>query len=408
MGVYDLYRKQVGSTLTDKQLIECDMTQQIKDNFTKQPNYHQVYRNLETATPYDVLITTGNIKDNSVGYKNLISYPYDTYIFDNGDYIHMTYGGESTTWLLTSLDKPSLYEVKGRIERCNNDLKWIDNYGEVKSYKCVISDVLKEDRFKDSKNITLPDGFISVEVQGNAFTDTLNINKRFLFNGQAWKLRSIMDLVDKNTRTFIMVKDTVNEATDDLINNIADAYEYDYELVINQDDFEQAIGYSSTLSSTLTLNGEVSTEAIEWLSSNITKATINSSTGLINLLGLGSVNFTARMVDNISVNDSITVSITATPSGISENIISPNIANVLKDETQIYTVYNYVDNVQSADTFTFVPSGALSRYYTLTSINGNSFSVKSLGYTSTKLTITCTNNTDSSTVTKEISLKGLW
>ena len=407
MGVYDLYRKRVNSTLTDSEIAQCEMAQQIKDNFKQQPNYHQVYKNLDNSTMYDVLITNGSVKDKSVGYKMLISYPYDTFVFDSGDYVNFTYGGVDTTWLLTSIDKTYLYDTKGRIERCNNDLKWIDQFGNIQSYKCVILDALKEDRVKDNKTIMISDGYIMVEVQENNDTKLIRDNKRFIFNGNAYKVRSVINFVDTNTMTFVMVTDTINNETDDLVNNIANAYGYTYEISINQSDFEQSVGYTSSLSYTLLLNGNESNEAVEWISSNEEIATINNN-GEIELLDEGSITFTVRMVNNPSISDSITVTSTAIPSGISENIISPNITEILQEDTQIYTVYNYVDNVQTSDEFTVSLSGALNKYYTFTLIDNNTFSIKSLGYTSTKLNVLCTNNTDVTTVSTQIQLKGLW
>jgi len=41
-------------------------------------------------------------------------------------------------------------------------------------------------------------------------------------------------------------------------------------------------------------------------------------------------------------------------------------------------------------------------------IDGNHFSITSLGYTSTKLLVTCTNTTDATTTSISIQLEGAW
>ena len=253
----------------------------------------------------------------------------------------------------------------------------------------------------------ISDGYIMVEVQENNDTKLIRDNKRFIFNGNAYKVRSVINFVDTNTTTFIMVTDTINNETDDLINNIANVYGYTYELSIGQSDFEQSIGYTSSLSYTLLLNGNESNEAVEWISSDESIATINNN-GEIDLLTEGEVTFTVRMVNNPSISDSITVTVASIPSGISENIISPNITEILQGDTQVYTVYNYLDNVQTSHEFTISLSGALNKYYTFTLINNNTFSIKSLGYTDTKLNVLCTNNTNATQVSLQIQLKGLW
>lgn len=408
MGAYDLYRKRMNSSKTDSEVADCEISTNIKNNFYQQPNYRQVYKNFDYVTTYDILFANGNVKDKTVGYKQLISYPYADYMFDKGDYIHMTYGGESTTWLLITLEKTALYDVKGRIEQCNNNLKWIDSNGNTRSYPCVILDEIKEDRIRDNKTITMPDGYISVYVQDNEYTSELKINKRFIFNGTAYQTRSIINYADTGLIRYVMVKDTENEEMDDLINNIADVYGLNYSISIVQDDFEQEVAYTTTLDYNLSLNDEVSINEVEWLSSDESIGTIDSETGEINLITLGEVTFTVRMVDNTTISDSITVTVVGSLSSIEDNLISPDVNSVYQNETQTYTVYNYIDNVQSADTFTIVGSGASVNKYTLTIIDGNSFSVKSLGYDATKLLITCTNDSDASVVTKAISLKGLW
>lgn len=131
MGFYDLYRNRVQCTLTDKQITEQDTIAQIQDDFYTHPNYYQVYKNGISGTKYDVVIQEGDAKDQSVFYKTLLSYPYDTFMFNSGDYIHWTYGGVSTVWLATTFDKQYLYASKGRIYKCNNYLKWIDEYGAI-------------------------------------------------------------------------------------------------------------------------------------------------------------------------------------------------------------------------------------------------------------------------------------
>lgn len=123
MGFYDEYRAKMecGKTIGEKN--ENDIINNIRDNFYSLPNVETVYINF-TATPtYDVQIKSGNISKDFLGYKTMISYPYDNIKFSLGDYIHWSYGGENTIWLLLSLDRQNIYDVKGRIFLCNRILK---------------------------------------------------------------------------------------------------------------------------------------------------------------------------------------------------------------------------------------------------------------------------------------------
>lgn len=100
---------------------------------------------------------------------------------------------------------------------------------------------------------------------------------------------------------------------------------------------------------------------------------------------------------------------TPSPTPVTGNYISPSdVTSILQGTTQQYSVFHYVDSVSDTNTFAISSSGALNSFYTLNIVDGNHFEVTSLGYTSTKLLITCTNNTDQSTIQINITLKGLW
>lgn len=378
----------------------------MEDTFENSANYNLVYKNFNYNTTYKTLIMNYNSERDSVGVKKLVSYPYTTIQFEIGDYIHWTYGGSQKTWLITSLDKQFTYNVNGRMERCVNNLKWIDSYGNTVSYPCVMDDKLNETTFDFKAPMYYAPGTVFVIVQKNVDTNTLKVNDRFIFDGQAFKVQGVNNFIDGNTIKFTMFKDIIAD-DDDLVNGIANANKNTYTLSINQNNFQQSVGYTSTLTATLKLNGEVVTEDLTWSSSNISKATINGS-GVINLLSAGSVTFTCSMADNSSISDTVTVTIAASPATVKENRINPQVTSILQGSTQVYTIYQYTNNVANASTFTFAVSGANASKYTFTNISGNSFSVKSLGYDATKLTVTCTNVSDSSTKTIEIQLKGLF
>ncbi|WP_459586059.1 hypothetical protein, partial [Enterobacter asburiae] len=70
----------------------------------------------------------GNSDDKTLGYKKMLSYPYQTLQFGIGDYIHFKYlhirdvPQKWTTWLLISLDTLRLFNVNGRMVPCNQTL----------------------------------------------------------------------------------------------------------------------------------------------------------------------------------------------------------------------------------------------------------------------------------------------
>lgn len=115
-------------------------SEKIKESFFRNPQFQTVYKNFNYDEPLWVWIGEGNYDYNQVGYQKMFSYPYDEYKFDIGDYITCIYNDIETTWLITSINKNQKYNVVAHIEKTNNSLRWVDDYGNVLSYRCVVDD----------------------------------------------------------------------------------------------------------------------------------------------------------------------------------------------------------------------------------------------------------------------------
>jgi hypothetical protein len=200
------------------------LVDKIKEDFFRNIDYVQITKNSDLNTKYDVLIYSGDIKDKTDGYKNFKSYPYSTIQFKIGDYINLEYGQIQEAWLITSLDIKYYFDIVGRIRRCNNNLKWLDEYGNEKSYPCVIDDKINETTPDYKLPAYLPNGTIFVTVQKNADTDKLKINDRFVFGGQSFKIQGYNNLLNDYTTQFTMYKDAIAN-DDDLVNSIANTDE---------------------------------------------------------------------------------------------------------------------------------------------------------------------------------------
>lgn len=115
-------------------------TEKIKESFFRNPQFQTIYKNFNYNEPLWVWIGEGNYDYDQVGYQKMFSYPYDEYKFDIGDYITCIYNDIETTWLVTSINKNQKYNVVARIEKTNNSLRWVDDYGNILSYRCVVDD----------------------------------------------------------------------------------------------------------------------------------------------------------------------------------------------------------------------------------------------------------------------------
>lgn len=300
------------------------------------------------------------------------------------------------------------------MQECNNLLKWYNENGKLIKLPCIFSNKSIATDFDYNANINLLDGRIRVSTQYNADSLKIKENKRFLFNGQAYKVTYINnhDQSDVNNSnsvtlvTFDMVIDNLSP-DDDKQNNIANAQQYNYSLTINQSNIQQSVGYTSQLTYTLTLNDVQSTNFVEWVSNDETICTVDNN-GNIELLAEGECVVTCRMISNNLVSDSINIEVVAIPIVEKVNKITPEIYSINQNQTQVYEVKQLENNVDNGSGFNFSCSGASASKYVFTKINDNQFSVLSKGYDSNKLVVSCVNLVDGSNVSIQMQLKNLW
>lgn len=121
------------------------------------------------------------------------------------------------------------------IRRCNNVAKWYDREtGELIEMPCVLEYDLTATTPKYDKDIITANSSIQLVLQGNEKTLKLKRNQRFIFNHIPYKIVGINnylqnDYVDKDTTIlFYDVDLDINKPTDDIENNIADAYEFNH------------------------------------------------------------------------------------------------------------------------------------------------------------------------------------
>jgi hypothetical protein len=186
-----------------------------------------------------------------------------------------------------------------------------------------------------------------------------------------------------------MESNFLNPETDDVVNGIADAYTNLYTISIDQDNISQNIGFTSTLTTKIYKNGDISTGTTLWTSSHPLICSVSSG-GVISCLALGSATITATLSSNPTVTSSITVAVTATPIAEYDIRISPNVLQILEGATQTFTCGLYLNEVLQAGTFTFSILGVVPAYaYTFTAITGNSFSIKNNHMNTNDLTVRC-------------------
>lgn len=91
------------------------------------------------------------------------------------------------------------------------------------------------------------------------------------------------------------------------------------------------------------------------------------------------------------------------------NVLTPDISEILLNETAEFNVYNYVNGTKTEDTFTINISNVPNKYFEFNSINGNQFTIKNIKqYQINPLKIQYVNDNTNETNYKEIWLGGNW
>jgi hypothetical protein len=331
----------------------------------------------------------------------------------------------SNYWISINTEKVNKPNAKTTVRRCNNTLRWIDSLGGYHSVPCSIGYLIKENRDYSTagSNVVVPSGMIDVLVQDNAETKTLKPNQRFLFgNPSNWHSYRIegggvgnfnnQETTNNNSGGLLrlnMAVDYTNYDNDDLTNGVADGNQYQYTLTLNESAISGDAGQTVQLQSLVTVNSEVVSRTVTWASSDTDIATVNSS-GLVTFIAEGTAMITCSLANRTSVNDTCAVTVTdGVPVDLYQVRVSPTTNYILENETQIYTVYLYKNNVQQADAFVFAldANTVPSDHYTYVAINGNSFGISNLEmFLTDTLDVTATSGVYSKVMS--ITLKGAW
>lgn len=420
---YPSYLKTVPSS--SQQGFLNDLQQMINQQFD---NASDVYTILEEPTPglpisswlsQDVRIThvpltaTGDKLGND--WRGLI-FKDMTHSYKLGQ----RYSFDNNYWISVFTDTYRFPTASSTIHRCNSSLKWYDEYHNLINEPAIIDVDLRLTKFLFGSTITLPQGHLKIIMQLNDNTRKIDINQRFVFGKQVFKVDYFNDFIADNTFDvtsapllhLTLFKDEVNLAKDDLVLGIADAYSNIYTIAIDQIPFNQVVGFTTTLTSTIKLNGVVVTnQPVTWSSSNPLVGTISSTTGLINLLAIGSVTFTATMTNNSLILASISVTVASAPVVDTFDVrILPLVTKLLQNNTQIYQVALYKNDVQQPDAVVCTASSSIPNtgvYYTFTQDNANQFTVKNLKYYSNSpLVVNCVSGIYSKSIT--ITLGGVY
>jgi hypothetical protein len=330
---------------------------------------------------------------------------------------------DSNTWVTVNLEDYKGVAKTSIIRRCNATLRWVDENGNSYSEPCAIDYQINTARDDTGRNTPIvPQGDINVYCQLNNDTKLIKGNQRFIFgpveNRIAFKVfgngvRNFLNerTVDDSSCSLLILTmgaDSINSEEDDLENGIANYYKNLYTLSLSPSMISTDIGDSIQIIPELIWDSSPSDKSISYNTSNNLIATVSAS-GLITTIASGSAIITGCMVDNISIIDTIVVSVSSSSVSTYEVRVNPTDNFIYEGDTETYSIYLYVNGVVQSNSFIFTLADANvpPDYYVLTVLNGNSFSIRNdKFYLSDPLSISCTSGSYSKQL--DIYLRGSW
>jgi len=187
---------------------------------------------------------------------------------------------------------------------------------------------------------SVPAGKIVVTMQDSVDSENIALNQRFISMKNAWKVTGI----DRTNNGLLMLwcdLDTIT-ASDDVVNEVANAGDYIYTLEItNGETSSIQEGSTLQLNVQVKLNDNTVEKEVIYSSDNSSIATVDEN-GLVTAISAGECIITASLVESPSVYDTITITVTALPEHNYAVTISGN-TSIVKNYTATYTA-TFTDN----------------------------------------------------------------
>lgn len=310
------------------------------------------------------------------------------------------YRFDNNYWLTTFTDNYNGDSVSIVVRRCNNMAKFIDKEtGDIISVPCVLDYTVTSAAPKYTEDIVTPDNYVVIIVQGNERTLPWKQNQRFLFNGRPFKITGFNNYMQNEyiteSTTILYFDAYLDEIqpTDDLVNGVANRFEYNYVVNILQDNFSAIKGDTGTLTAEVKLNNEVVERPILWSCNPPIAATIDENGNYTILAEPGiSVEFKAATSQYATVQDTITCSVVESLPDNKTLVVEGLSESVSQGQSLTFGVYIYnngvkEDTISSVITYQLLNPLPSSQCFTFTRLNFNEFKITNKQMSQTPLKI---------------------
>ena len=228
--------------------------------------------------------------------KRLLCFPDET--MSIGEIVEF----DNSNWICVNGDTTSNISDVGIIERCNNTFSFYDSTSKLHTINCIVSKGLIS--LDEQKVISTLDSEIAVQISDTSITRQIEINDVFKIGIRNYKITDINDITIPGLLLIKMVYSEVSQQipifTLEILNGDS--------IQVNEND-------PLTINAQVKINGIIAspTPSLLFESSDITKATINSTTGVVTILDVGNVVFSCKLASDLTITDTINVEIVEVP-----------------------------------------------------------------------------------------------
>lgn len=328
MGKFDTFRNYMssqGASIKDEHIKST--IDFINDVFADNPSYIEAYIN---GVKMGVILTVGK----ETNYKTMSNSNYKTMLLSPNTVVPVgsVVTVDSDVYLVVDFLN-NVINPKCELEKCNQILKWQNEYYEIKSTPAII--VNRFAYLEETKHTIMPDSIFVATLPLNDDTKFIHVNQRLLFNDSAFKVV----FVDKTVNGLIKIQleEDILSAND--LNGVADYIYGTYSIEVNNgNNISVELGNSVQLD-TVVKYGDKTLPFTDFIfySHNDDVATI-SSDGLISTYDIGQA-----VIDITAFNITTSITVTVIDSVI-EDVYTLSIngeATIYKGSKNIYSCSLY-------------------------------------------------------------------
>lgn len=351
---------------------------------------------------------------------------FKTFIFlpDFPDvHLGMKFKWNNSYWLVISTNKKESLSNSAEVRRCNNVLRYFDEYGNKIYEPCIIDTTLRFTKNVENYPITIGSNEEKVWCQRNARTALIKPNDKFLFGMP--EQRTCFRVYGAGTKNMINTQ-TMNDYSpslseiyihhyqynselDDLKEGFANAYAYKFSIKMGDIPTSYKVGDEGSFDASIYKSGEIFDSEILWCSSDSSIIKVDKN-GNYSVLQEGNCAIMAYMKENKDISSSINLKVEDAPVEDSyEIIISPNVEYILQGDKEDFSCYLYKNGEKQDDTFEFldISVNVPRKNYDITILGSNGFSIKNnLKYMKSPVLVQCKTGNYEETIS--VLLRGLY